>query len=107
MRPLKNKLRRQEQETDPLAAKINIGTHKEEAEEELTDNLLRRQKRSDAEQNESGPVKDSTPTPRSEGPKPRKETKLVQPEPVIEYLFGMKQQHWLSKNRIELPISPG
>ena len=42
VRPLKIKLRRQEQEPDPLATKINIRTQEEEAEEDPADNLLGR-----------------------------------------------------------------
>ena len=68
-----------------MAKKINIGTQ-EEVEEEPTDNILRRQKRSSVKQkgDESGPVKDNTLTPRSEGPETRKEKEPVQQEPVME-----------------------
>ena len=63
---------------------MNTDTQEEEAEEELVDNLLCRQRRSDAEQkrDKSGLVKENTLTPRPEGPKPRKEAEPIQPEPV-------------------------
>ena len=79
VRPLKINLHREEQQPNPLAAKINIGTQEEEAEEGPADNLLHHQKRSDVEQkgDESGPVKDNTLTPRSEGPEPRKEKEPI------------------------------
>ena len=77
--------------------KINIRTQEEEAEEDPADNLLRHQKRSDAEQkgDKLDPVKDNTPTPRSEGPEPRKEAEPIQPMSVVQ------------EPVIELPTSPG
>ena len=75
VRPLKIKLRQQEQEP-PNG--INMRTQEEKVEEEPTDTPLHRQKRSDSKQkgDESGPVKDSTSTPHSEEPEPMKETEL-------------------------------
>ena len=57
-------------EQDPLARKINIGTQEEEAEEEPTEHLQRRQKTSTARQagEHADPKKDGTPLPRNEEP---------------------------------------
>ena len=87
---------------------MNIGIQ-EEAEEEPADNLLRRQRHSDVEQegDESGPVKDNTPTPRSEGPEPRKEEEPIQPEQVTE--LPVRQETTIpvvQEPVIKLPTSP-
>ena len=110
VRPLKIKLRQQEQESDPLATKINIRTQEEEAEEDPTNNLLQRQKCTDAEEkgDESGPMKDITLTPHSERPEPRKEAEPIQPVPMKELL--VRQEATMSVVQepvIELPNSPG
>ena len=99
VRPLKIKLRRQEQEPPNLAQGINMRTQEEEAEEEPADDFLCRQKRSDAEQqgDESGSVKDITPTPSSKGREPRQEIEPVRQEVVTPVL---------PEPVIELPISP-
>ena len=69
VKPLRIKLCLQEREPPTFAQKINMGTQDEEAEEEPADNLQRRQRRSDVEQqgDRSGPEKDNTPISRSEG----------------------------------------
>ena len=86
MRPLKINLRLQEQEPNPLVAKINSETLQEEKVEEPAEHLLHRQKKSNAGQkgDELGLEKDDTPKLRPEGLEPRKESKLVQQEPVTE-----------------------
>ena len=92
VKPLKIKLRWQERDPPTLAQRINIGTQEEEAEEEPADTPLCRRKRSDAEQkgDKSGPVKDNTLTPRSEGLEPMKEMEPDRPVTARE-----------------VPISPG
>ena len=78
-------------------------TQEEEVEEDPTDNLLRRQKR-----DKLGPGKDSAPTPRSDGPKPRKEAEPVQPEPMEELLVRQETVvQVVQEPVIELPTSPG
>ena len=77
-----------------------MGTQDEEAEEEPADNLQRRQRRSDVEQqgDRSGPEKDNTPISRSEGQEPRQETRLIWPKAVAPVL---------PEPVTELHISPG
>ena len=81
-RPLKIILRQSvQQESDPLTMKINIGTQEEEAEEDPTQHLQRRQKTSTPEQagERSDPKKDGTLLPHTEHLAAR-----VEPEPVTE-----------------------
>ena len=75
-----------QQEPDPLAAKINIGTQEEEAEEEPLEHVQRRQKASTAEQvgERSDPKKDGTPLPRTEHPAPRMEPEPIRTKPFTE-----------------------
>ena len=87
-RPIKITFRRPgQQEPDPLAMKINLGTQEEETAEEPSEHLQRRQKKSTADHagKQSGPEKDRTPIPRTEGPEPRVESEPVRTEPVTEF----------------------
>ena len=86
-KPLKIILRRQgQQEPYPLTKKINLGTQEEETEEEPSEHLQRRQKKSmvDHAGEQSGLEKERTPIPRTEGPEPRVESELVRTKPVTE-----------------------
>ena len=66
--------------------KINIGTQEEEAEEEPTEHLQRRQKTSTAKQTgeRSNPKKDGMLLSRTEDPIPMVEPEPVRTEPVTE-----------------------
>ena len=66
--------------------KINLGTQEEETAEEPNEHLQWRQKKSTADHagKQSGPEKDRTPIPRTEGPEPRVEAEPVQTELVTE-----------------------
>ena len=90
-RPLKITFRRPvQQRTDTLAARINIGTQEEEAEEEPTEHLQRRlMMMNTVEQagERSDPQKDGTPLPHAEHPAPRVEPEQepVWTKPIIEF----------------------
>ena len=95
-----------QQEPDPLAEKINRGTQEEEMEEEPSEHLQRRQKKSTVNQigEQSGPEKHRTSTTRSEGPKTRKEPEPEQPEPVTGLLV---QQAILVVQDTTIPMVQG
>ena len=73
-----------------MAVNINIRTEEEEAKVEPSEQLQRRQKKRVVDQTgeQSGPMKDRTLIPRTEGPEPRVETEPVRTKPVTEFLWS-------------------